>query len=747
MDKDSLPGFSKFVARYKQLIKDDNNAPEIYKWECVFQFQKSFNIEAPDFERMLRDSVKKARNLIYVNSLGFILRAVKYFPENIREMFRELYDENLDFQSRLETFQKKSKDLLPDVIEKHGKPLNHQQDERTISFYMAMRYPGKYPLFKDDIYKELLDIFSDEQPKKAGKKYVHFIELSKRILPFIESDQELKALCDSKLNPECFSGNQNLLIFQDILWRNKAEIKLDYKIKYYLVGAYWNDEDQTTRLINKGIWENGDNDKFLEETNSIEAGSKIAIKAVHTEGKTTSVMTIKAIGTVTKNYNDGRTLDVEWRQEFEPFKVGFSGGYWSTVHRVENENHINAIFFRIENENLNINEMMAKNIILYGPPGTGKTYNSIDKAIEIALGKSVGDHQANKREFDRLRKEGQIEFVTFHQNYNYEDFMVGIAPDVTSVGLRFDKKEGIFKRLNDLAKNNWLASINSSDSRLDFDHVFNSFFSKLIEEETKEVEIPMRSKGYDFKITKIDLDDGRIKFTKKSGGTGHDLLVKNVKGIYDGTLDYAPEGLGVYYYPLVEKLKEYALEIATADSANVGLKKYVMVIDEINRANISKVFGELITLLEEDKRLGELNELKITLPNGEKEFGIPPNVFLIGTMNTADKSIALVDIALRRRFEFIGYYPSYESLGRMEADLLQKVNEAIYDEKKSADYLIGHAYFMQKQPIENILKTKVIPLLMEYFSGRTETVTKIFNNTDWNVAFNRGSYSWDITPK
>ena len=152
-------------------------------------------------------------------------------------------------------------------------------------------------------------------------------------------------------------------------------------------------------------------------------------------------------------------------------------------------------------------------------------------------------------------------------------------------------------------------------------------------------------------------------------------------------------------------------------------------------------------MLEDDKRLGEPNELRITLPNGEKEFGIPPNLYLIGTMNTADKSISLIDIALRRRFEFIGYYPDYENEKLMpEAkSILQKINEEIYKLKKSADYLIGHAYFMKDETIEATLRNKVIPLLMEYFSGKTSIVSDIFNETDLKVEYDTTKYNWTIS--
>lgn len=421
-----------------------------------------------------------------------------------------------------------------------------------------------------------------------------------------------------------------------------------------------------------------------------------------------------------------------------------TGGFYSAAIN-SYRNFLKELSFS-ENNILKNQINMPLNQILFGPPGTGKTYNSIDRAVAIATGSSY-DHKSNKEKFDELRKKGQIEFITFHQNYSYEDFMIGITPDITSGTLRFDKKEGIFKQICDRAKQNWLASANKKEISVDFDFVFNSYFSKLIEEEISEMVIPMKKTGFSFRISAIDIDEGRIKFTKQSGGTGHDLLIKNVKAIYNGTLDYSPVGLGVYYHPLVEQLKEFSKTIENQNETQEPLKNFVLVIDEINRANISKVFGELITLLEDDKRLGQDNELKITLPNGEKDFGIPPNLYIIGTMNTADKSISLIDIALRRRFEFVGFYPKYDKLEEDTKNLLQTINKEIYERKKSADFLIGHAYFMKNQPVETTLKNKVIPLLMEYFSGKTDIVINIFDKTNWNMSYNTENFDWEISEK
>lgn len=693
---------------------------------------------------------------------------------------------------------------------------------------------------------------------------------------------------------------------------NKKGNKKD-NVNYYLVGAYWGGSDQTNRFIENGIWENGYDDKFIDEVNAVPVGSKIAIKAAFTREKTKSVMAIKAIGTVLENLNNGKTLVVEWDGDPHPFEVDFSGGYWTTIKEVKNKSHINAIFYRETNDTNNfeliknkfkvsvfanyinllrelikglkiqnkdqrivysvrdnrlnfivgqrycfnlyvsdsrgiygviskekltensttfegtppqpyysyfndfkpsskewesivesINDELNRtsksgyrkfndedfesfvfsniddknniqmnyplNTILYGPPGTGKTYNSIDKAVAIATGSS-SDHISNKMKFDDFRKQGQIEFVTFHQNYSYEDFMVGIRPNVseTTSELSFKKHYGIFYEIAKRARENYDNSL-KDEQTISRENWVNTKFEEF--KEYVESEIEENGKfAIKNNVSIYSVEDEVFIYTgeKENGdlwknqriGMHYDALINiylaDVQNRQDlKKLENVPsleKQHATYTFELIEKFRQFLKEKGYKFQAKTvqkePLNNFVLIIDEINRANISKVFGELITLLEDDKRLGNPNELKITLPNGEKEFGVPPNLYIIGTMNTADKSIALIDIALRRRFEFIGYYPDCENekLKPEAKILLQKINEEIYKLKNSADYLIGHAYFMKDEAIETTLRTKVVPLLMEYFSGKTKIVSDIFNETNWKVEYDTTKFNWSISQR
>lgn len=177
----------------------------------------------------------------------------------------------------------------------------------------------------------------------------------------------------------------------------------------------------------------------------------------------------------------------------------------------------------------------------------------------------------------------------------------------------------------------------------------------------------------------------------------------------------APEGFSLEIYDGVLK------RIAKRAQDDEDGKPYVLVIDEINRANISKVLGELVTLLEEDKREGRENEVSVTLPYSGKPFTLPSNLYILGTMNTADRSIALLDTALRRRFEFKEMPPDLSTLLTVEGVDLKAVLGAInkrLEYLSDRDHLIGHAWFMKcrsKEEIDGVMRSKIIPLLAEYF--------------------------------
>ena len=375
--------------------------------------------------------------------------------------------------------------------------------------------------------------------------------------------------------------------------------------------------------------------------------------------------------------------------------------------------------------------------ILYGPPGTGKTYSSIEKAVSIASGPNFPTHAERKAEFDRLRGEGQVEFVTFHQNYSYEDFMIGLRPDVSNETLRFETNRGIFYRIVQRARDNYEAAIENRGERRTFEEALEEFIEPL--ERGERIELST-SNGRPFSVN--EANERTLHLEIATGAKNKSLNISTLKELVEGRRESTT--LKSYYPPTVEAIRRLQEQNGEA----VTLKNFVIIIDEINRANISKVFGELITLIEDDKRLGKENELRVTLPNGERDFVIPPNLYLIGTMNTADKSIALIDIALRRRFEFEAMYPDASLIENGQAsELLRAINSKVIEMKKSRDYTIGHAYFMGGRSIEDALLYKVIPLLEEYFPGRPDFVTDVFSSSNWQAAYDGSEFKWNVRPR
>ncbi|HAA1595039.1 TPA_asm: endonuclease [Campylobacter jejuni] len=415
---------------------------------------------------------------------------------------------------------------------------------------------------------------------------------------------------------------------------------------------------------------------------------------------------------------------------------------------------------RVQSEESNM-KIIPLNQILYGSPGTGKTYHTIDKALEIISKEekiqipSEDDRINRKKIFDEYVKNGQIVFTTFHQSYGYEEFAEGIKPiidnDENSQEVKYDVKDGIFKELCDKSLKNYILSM-QNENEIDLDKLIFEFANYINQDFlNKGNEFPLENKVSIKKILLNFKDEYRsfslggsikspqsltidiIKRDYLNFKNKKILSFKDIKPKYDSQSDY--HGNAIYYFMFYNKLKEFEnIQNEKFKIKKEILKSYIIIIDEINRGNVSKIFGELITLIEPSKRIGEKEELKVTLPYSGKEFGVPKNVYIIGTMNTADRSITSLDTALRRRFEFIEMMPDVSKLsidceGINLQELLKAINtriEYLLDREKT----IGHAFFISVENLESlkkVFKNRIIPLLQEYFYNDYALIDAVLN--------------------
>jgi|GEM_PF-5863753 len=358
------------------------------------------------------------------------------------------------------------------------------------------------------------------------------------------------------------------------------------------------------------------------------------------------------------------------------------------------------------------------NQILYGPPGTGKTYNSITKSVQIAdpeFMSKIADLSSSRtaitNRYRELVEEGRIVFTTFHQSMSYEDFIEGIKPVTTESGsISYVVKDGIFKSMCTTAVQ-FPVVIEGKTAKYTIQNISND--SYVIETtQGKLIHIPIAL----FQELQMALNGGQIKLDDIRNNN-------NISSVIGSRFDKYYFGWGSVLYALCSSKK---LEQSV-------FKPHVLIIDEINRGNISQIFGELITLIEEDKRLGKEERLEVVLPYSKSKFGVPPNLYIIGTMNTADRSVEALDIALRRRFSFQEMPPQYSVSDEDGRDLLDReiipgiklssllrtINKRI-EKLVDKDHQIGHSYFLNVQDVRGLRQVfhdKIIPLLSEYFYG------------------------------
>ncbi len=671
---------------------------EKYKWLAVQHFNNNWDIDADDFAEMLRISFNLAENLLVGNmyyAYPMLCDLARNDAEKMRILFRILYNEDLPLTERYKQFRagcKEIKESLRQSSQSPEKINNHYQDLRAITVYLSFKYPEKYFLYKSNMYntfKKHIDFQETSQENNSTiRKYDNYARMCEGVIAAINADNELQTMQSKAIasEPDCYKDSAYHLLAQTII---------------YVCS------------------EPGEQPHPTESTKQ-----------------------------------SGRS--------------------------------------KYLNEKKELTSMIPKNTILYGPPGTGKTYNSAIYAVAIIEGKDLEQVKAEPytdimNRYNEYKKQGQIEFTTFHQSYGYEEFIEGIRPvmegDSEDTGdVKYRITSGLFKSFCDKASPKsadlglnanptiWKVSLaGTGDNPIRTECMQNGHIRVGFDESgadiTGETEIKEGKTILNALIYRMQIGD--IVLSCYSSTTIDAIGV--VTGEYEWHDEYEHFKRVRKVNWIVKGVKEditrinagktlslptvYALNSIMLDDVMAMIEKlapdttmaedkrqnYVFIVDEINRGNISKIFGELITLIEPSKRIGQPEGMMAKLPYSQKDFGVPDNVYLIGTMNTADRSVASLDTALRRRFRFKEMQPDPSvledvfveglSIGEMLRSMNRKIS-VLYDR----EHTIGHAYFipLKNDPsIENlssIFSYNIIPLLQEYFYEDYEKIRLVLGD-------------------
>ncbi|RBA29084.1 McrB family protein [Flavobacterium tibetense] len=750
--------------RYFELPKSEHQ--EKYKWGVLNQVYSKWNWNAEDIPEMYKNAfiVEGKRNLWESGNFyptKHTLWMFENFKEETIDEFNNLFNEEIELKERIKNFIKFYDSKLPELQSLvPDKKINYHshKDFRAIALYLTLHYPEKYFLYKFTMFKNFS--LKLELPKvKAGdyNNLLNFLDLSNEVLDFIKKDSDfINTYKKFTSETENYNDDNLHLLTQDFIYTIASHFNEGKK--YWRIGSNDGNNSYYNQMLNENYiaigWnEIGDlEEQEVEDRNKIqelltEAGyefkdkktcsrkageiydfySNAAINDVFTLMDGNSVL---AIGKIITDYNFDDTKPFSHYREVEFLKKDISNfvisdGPQTTFYNLSKKETLNKIESELKSTtSSNTNDKMqgtsknkALNQILFGAPGTGKTYSTKKIAIELIDDKSYEDKTEKDRDvilnrYKDLVKSNQIHFTTFHQSLSYEDFIEGIKPENVDDQIKYEVKDGIFKQIAGYADV-------KNDSN--FEEAYSNLVKEILEKDNDYL-VLTTPKNKTFRVN-VNSNNNLNLFTSeninKQGTLTKEKLFKQVNGHQEFN------GWEGYVNSVIQYLKEkHNLKI----NSSTAEKKYVLIIDEINRGNVSSVFGELITLLEEDKRKGNREEIEVILPYSQDKFSVPNNLYIIGTMNTADRSVEALDTALRRRFSFVEMSSKPELLELVSIEDAKEINltqmlttindriELLIDK----DHQIGHSFFINLKKLEelkSVFKNKIIPLLEEYFFG------------------------------
>jgi len=456
-------------------------------------------------------------------------------------------------------------------------------------------------------------------------------------------------------------------------------------------------------------------------------------------------------------------------QTFDAFYAGIPGTNFKATKKQYTElvdivEHLDIVHEPAATYVLKKPLLHALNNILQGPPGTGKTYQTVNYALSIIENRSLTELALEPRKdlrqrFEGYQEEGRIQFITFHQSYAYEDFVEGIKPVTQNGQIQYGIENGIFKQITLDARRCLVEAMAELlphyEIEVEFNQLYRAFLAHLKSDNFSSFSTPNNRVILLQKVLRF----GNLSVRKGKSFSTFTISKSKLKKLYQSINNlaetpYSPEMVrsiigdvdtNVYWGILIafknfeqqliaKEVEALAEEIPPQEPIDLTevseqilrhCRKYVLIIDEINRGNIPSIFGELISLIERDKREGQPEAIHTLLPYSKEIFAVPPNLYLLGTMNMSDRSVEAMDIALRRRFNFIEMPP--------QPALLRPAIEAGVDLEKllttlnqriglllDKDHLIGHAYLMNIRTLDDLIALfdkRIIPLLKEYFFG------------------------------